>query len=404
MSKNGKPSILFINRIFPPDKGATALRLFEMADFMAKKGWNVTVLAAKGRDEDPERMHENITVRRLRVGSNIHPVPFSEYPRLLAEFIWSLLWIRSHDITVTLTDPPLLSWAAMLIKPFKRTKFVHWSHDVYPELFPVLGIKFSGTVMKIMKSLTARALRKHDAVIAIGRDMADFMMSKGIPGEKITIINNWPDTFYERFNVPEKHENPFVIADRMTFLYSGNFGLAHEFEVLLQSIKLLEPKKYAVRFLFVGQGRKLEELQERVAELGLETVQFLSYQPEARVKELLDAGDVHLATMKEDALGLLMPSKVNSAFALNKPVIFIGPLQSEAARLITENNAGYAVDIHDENARFNVARIIADLILNKKIYDECSVGSAACFEKIKRDVTAGKFEKTVRSMIETKKG
>jgi colanic acid biosynthesis glycosyl transferase WcaI len=40
-----QPSILFINRVFPPDRGATGRCLADLATRFAAQGWRVTVLA-----------------------------------------------------------------------------------------------------------------------------------------------------------------------------------------------------------------------------------------------------------------------------------------------------------------------------------------------------------------------
>jgi hypothetical protein len=57
----------------------------------------------------------------------------------------------------------------------------------------------------------------------------------------------------------------------------------------------------------------------------------------------MESGDVHLISMAEDAAGLLVPSKLYSALAVRRPCIFVGPVQSEAARVINDFKAGAVV-------------------------------------------------------------
>jgi len=40
------PSVLFLNRVYPPDEGATGQLLADFAQTLAVKGWGVTVVAA----------------------------------------------------------------------------------------------------------------------------------------------------------------------------------------------------------------------------------------------------------------------------------------------------------------------------------------------------------------------
>ena len=41
------PSVLFINRVYPPGPGATGELLAELAEGLARAGWQVTVIASR---------------------------------------------------------------------------------------------------------------------------------------------------------------------------------------------------------------------------------------------------------------------------------------------------------------------------------------------------------------------
>jgi len=48
--------------------------------------------------------------------------------------------------------------------------------------------------------------------------------------------------------------------------------------------------------------------------------------------------------MRPNLCGLVVPSKVYGVLAAGRPCLFIGPLESEAARLISEQDAGLVID------------------------------------------------------------
>ncbi|HEX8299356.1 MAG TPA: hypothetical protein VF594_09375, partial [Rubricoccaceae bacterium] len=73
------------------------------------------------------------------------------------------------------------------------------------------------------------------------------------------------------------------------------------------------------------------------------SVRFLPFQPAERLAESLGAADVHLVAMDEALAGLVVPSKLYGALAAGRPVVFVGPEQSEAARLIREHACGTVV-------------------------------------------------------------
>lgn len=69
-------------------------------------------------------------------------------------------------------------------------------------------------------------------------------------------------------------------------------------------------------------------------------MQILHRQPLSMLATTLRAADVHLASMFERMAGLVVPSKVYGIVASERPCVFLGPQESEAARLLRENQCG----------------------------------------------------------------
>ena len=62
------PSILFINRVYPPDSGATGRVLEHAARSFAKAGWDVTVLAtAASRESAGETVKDGVRIFRIGI-------------------------------------------------------------------------------------------------------------------------------------------------------------------------------------------------------------------------------------------------------------------------------------------------------------------------------------------------
>jgi glycosyltransferase involved in cell wall biosynthesis len=61
----------------------------------------------------------------------------------------------------------------------------------------------------------------------------------------------------------------------------------------------------------------------------------------------LAAGDVHLLCLRQAWSGLSVPSKLQAAFALSRPVIVVGPRDSEAAEWTLASGGGWVVDEGD---------------------------------------------------------
>jgi glycosyltransferase involved in cell wall biosynthesis len=155
------------------------------------------------------------------------------------------------------------------------------------------------------------------------------------------VVPNWPPAAVHP--VP-RDENLFRaehdLTDRFVVMYSGNMGLAHPFDAVLDAADRLESERPEVLFLFVGEGPRKDALRAQVQRRGLPNVRFLPFQPRERLAESLSAADLHLVTMRPELEGLVVPSKLYGALAAGRPACFLGPPGSEAARAVAEHDCG----------------------------------------------------------------
>ncbi len=344
------PSVLFLNRVYPPADGATGQLLAELAPELVKAGWQVTVLTSRPTPDAP--LSE--TVAGVRV-ERVSGLPFTRasharravsYLSLYPLLLWRALKLPRTDVVVTLTDPPLQLLLGPVLKWTKRSRLVHWAQDVYPELAEELGVLRKGGVLAgLCRGLSTWALRQHDRIIAVGRCMKRRLVARGLAESAIRVVTNWADPARVR---PIPHAaNPFrrehSLGSRFVVMYSGNFGLAHPFEAILDAARHLRSAYPGILFLFVGDGPRLAWVQQQAREMRLSNVRFLPPQPVEKLAESLSAADVHLATMQENLCGLVVPSKLYGILAAGRPCVFLGPAASEAARTIKHYQCGTVI-------------------------------------------------------------
>jgi colanic acid biosynthesis glycosyl transferase WcaI len=345
--KTALPTVLFINRVYPPDGAATGQILADLTIALTKSGWQVTVLTSRTISGSPEReTRDGIQIER------INTLPFtrsSHWQRALSYLsfyplaFWRALRLPRTDFVITMTDPPLLLLLGVLLKWCKGNRLIHWAQDLYPEVAQSLGvIGKTGIFARLLKTLSTWGLQHHDAIVCIGRCMRERLFARGIADELIETIPNWTDTEQVYSIAPEK--NSFLRDhDLPAFplvMYSGNLGLAHPFDAMLEAAQILADTMPAARIVFVGDGPQLPYVQAKVQQGNLGNVQFLPFQPRERLAESLSAATIHLASMHDNMVGLVVPSKVYGVLAAGRPCIFLGPENSEAARLIQENYCG----------------------------------------------------------------
>ncbi|WP_448189809.1 glycosyltransferase [Azospirillum sp. sgz301742] len=331
------PSILFINRVFPPDRGASGRCLADLAGRAARAGWRVTVLAD---GEGPSEAPRGVTIVRTGGTGEGRPT-LRGYLAALARLTVRALTLPRHDLVVTMTDPPLLALAGPLLA-LRHRAALHWCHDLFPALLPVLGVPLPALMRRALQAAMAGALKRHGAVVAIGRCMAERLRGQGVPERLVTVLPNWGDPAIR----PLPRDASALRAElrlggRFTVAYAGNFGLAHPLGALLAAAEALPE----VAFLLVGYGRGHAAA---AAEAGrLANVHLQPFQPTERLADTLAAADLHLAVMDPRAEGLLVPCKVASALAAGRPCLFLGPPGSEAARLIADHACGIVLEPTD---------------------------------------------------------
>jgi glycosyltransferase involved in cell wall biosynthesis len=356
--------VCFVNRVYPPAPGATGALLAELAPALVDRGWRVTILTgpAEGAPRS-ERTGDGVHVER--VGA----LPFTRestwrrglaYASLFPAFLAGALRIPAPDVMVTKTDPPMLKVLGPLLGRFTGARTVHWAQDLYPEVAEGVGvIAEHGVLAGAMRRLSRGALHGHDHVVAVGRCMRDrLVQDRGLAPERVTVNPNWPPSAVR----PVPHdENAFRaehdLDDRFVVMYSGNMGLAHPFDAVLDAAARLQEESPEVVVLFVGEGPRKDALQRQVARRSLDNVRFLPFQPRERLAESLSAADLHLVTMQDELEGLVVPSKLYGALGAGRPALFLGPSGSEAARVVREQDCGTVLSDPDGST---LAEVIAD--------------------------------------------
>ena len=335
-----KPSVLFINRVYPPSHGATGRVLRDLARAFADEGWAVTVLTTgekAGQEKD-----ENVLVRRIKAPQNIKPG--LGYLWIWFKFLWAGLRLARRDLVVTLTDPPMLLLAGKTIAKRKGSDHIHWCHDLYPDLFPALNVKLPGWLFKMLKKKSRRAMKSCSRIIVIGRCMAKTITHSGIETARVSVVPNWPPP--ELYLEPAPHEGQKAPESlkrndnpKFRVLYAGNLGRAHPIRPILDAADKLKNHP-EIELAFVGDSPGHERLAGERDRRGLTNIRFIPYQPILHLRETLEQADVHLVTMRDETAGLLVPCKFYSALAVGRPVIYLGPEDTEIHRVLKDYGAG----------------------------------------------------------------
>ena len=349
------PRVVFVNRFYAPDESATSQMLTDLAEALVRSGIEVEVLCSRqlygnaAADLPTTEVLRGVSVQRLattRFGRDSLAGRAIDYVTFyLRAAIRLLAHVRRGDVLVVKTDPPLLSLLGWLVAQCKGASLVNWLQDLYPEVASRLALS---PVPRPVEALI-RVARDHSLATArinvvLGTRMREYLMARGIAGARISICENWADESRLR-PLPASRsalraslglEGCFVAA------YSGNLGRAHDATTILEAACALASDPGIV-FLMVGGGAGMRSLQMQARARGLTNFRFAPYQPRAALCDSLAAGDVHLVSLRPELEGLIVPSKLYGILAAGRPVVFVGDLDGELARLIATTRVGVSV-------------------------------------------------------------
>jgi len=352
--------VIFLNRFFFPDHSATSQMLTDLTFYLADAGWKVHVVTSQQKYDEPKvRLPDRETAR----GVHIDRVATTHFGRsaLLGRSIdylsfYAAMWrtvltlIRPGDVLVAKTDPPLTSILAMRAANLRGTQFVNWLQDLFPEVAVQLGVPFlRGPVSQGLVSLRDRSLRAATANVVLGGLMAEQVMKRGVPSDRVHVIPNWCDDeqispISHRDNVLRREwrlDGKFIVG------YSGNLGRAHEFDTVLAAAEELKANSRIV-FLIIGGGKKVEQLAYCVKQRGLERgFRFVPYQDRNQLRHSLGAADVHWLSLRPELEGLIVPSKFYGVAAAGRPLVAITASNGEIARLVRKYGCGVVIDPGD---------------------------------------------------------
>jgi glycosyltransferase involved in cell wall biosynthesis len=344
--------VVLLNQYYAPDEAATSQLLSDLGAGLAASGHEVRAVCGDRAYADPARRYpsrqviDGVDVRRAVTtgfGRRRSLGRIIDYLSFLGGAAARLLFSRGPDVVISLSTPPMVAALGLIMARLRGAKSFYWVMDVYPDLAFELGILRAGSAAgRLLAWLTRLTLCRSDAVIALGESMAEKLEARG--ARRLVTIHNWADGDAIRSGAMGAGERrkEWGCDGRLAVLYSGNLGLAHEFDTVLDAAERLTGHD-GIRFVFVGGGPRLEEVRRETRRRALGNVVFRPYVPRASLGESLAAGDLHLITLRERMPGLLVPSKIYGVLAAARPAIYVGPEEGEVSDIIAAGQCGVRV-------------------------------------------------------------
>jgi glycosyltransferase involved in cell wall biosynthesis len=329
-----------------PDMGG-GTRHVELGRELARLGWDVHIAASDFH------LHRRTYLRRRGAGDR--QAVAERLDGVAVDWLWAspytandlrrvrnwLTFARSlsvhrfeeaPDVVIGSTPHLFAAHAALRVARRLGAPFVLEVRDLWPESLAVggaaRGVGYAG-----LAALATYLYRRADHIIVLARGVRDYLVQRGIPGERISVVPNGADVaMYAAARQTNGRRG-------MRLVYAGAHGPANGLDAVLDAARELRDEP-GVDFLLVGDGPSRQALRARALHEGLANVHFEEPVAKSQMPDLLARCDVGLMVLKDVPLFAfgVSPNKIFDYWSAGLPVV--GNVPGEVAEWVRASQGG----------------------------------------------------------------
>lgn len=362
--------ILYVSQYFPPEMGAPAARVSELARHWARLGHRVTVLT--GFPNHPtgvvppayRRAWRRGTTREWKDGVAVvrtwlYPAPnrlprerILNYTSFFVSACLRGLALDRPDVVIGTSPQLLVGLAAWWIARAKRCPFVFEVRDLWPESLVASGIGRQGSpLIRSLDRLAMFLYRRADRIVVVTEAFKEYLVERRrVPPGGIEVVENGVETDIFTPDADGRTvREELGLNGRFVVSYIGTLGYAHGLDVVLEAARRLKEAAPEVTFLLVGEGADRERLEALRRARGVDNVCLIGAQPREGIPRFISASDVCLVVLRPaETFTTVLPSKMLEFMACGRPVILA--VDGQARRVLERAQAGVVVPPGDPAA------------------------------------------------------
>jgi colanic acid biosynthesis glycosyl transferase WcaI len=346
-------NILFLSDNYPPERNASATRVYERACYWAQEGHRVTVITCAPNFPDGKvfpgyrnrgSVEERDGIRVVRVRTFISAnrgffLRTADFVSYMLAAVAAGLREEEPDLVAATSPQFFAAVGGWILARLRRVPFVFELGDLWPASIEAVGASRSRTLLSFLEVVELFLYRQSAAVAALTHRFREDLVRRGIPGERIAVVRNGVDLpRYAPRPRDASLSRAWGLDGRFVVGYVGTHGMAHGLANVLAAAEVLRGSD--VTFLFVGAGAERDALGQDAARRGLSNVVFVPAQDKGEMPRVWSLCDVALVHLKDDPVfETVIPSKIFEAMGMGLPVLLVSP-PGEAREVVEEEGAG----------------------------------------------------------------
>jgi glycosyltransferase involved in cell wall biosynthesis len=365
--------ILLIHQAFvsPNEPGGT--RHYELARHLVEQGHQVTIVASDLSYLTGQRtnVHPGLVTEECLDG--IRVLRAYTYPALHRSFVWRVVSFFSFVFTSLLaamrvqnidlvmgTSPPIFqAVSAWLVAALRLRPLLLEIRDLWPEFAIDMGVLKDPVLIWLSRWLEGFLYARSHHLLVNSPAYRDYLVSKGLPEAKISLIPNGvnPDLFHSNDGSKRIREE-LGLEGQFVVTYAGALGLANDIPTILRAARRLRDK-HDIRFLLVGDGKERTHLEALAKQWDLPNVIFTGARPKSEMPEILAASDACIAILQDIPMfRTTYPNKVFDYMAASRPTVLA--IDGVIRQVVEAAGGGIFVPPGDDAALAEAVRHLAN--------------------------------------------
>lgn len=340
--------IVIISNYFPPEKGAAANRIEQLALKLHQNNYKVTVICPLANYPKGvlfpqykgtffvEEMMQNINVKRLWIYPSNSKNIFKRIVSILSFSIglfFYLLFKKTPKKVVIQSPPLLLSFISVLVLSLKRKKIILNVSDLWPLAAIELNALPAGSFSHKVSFFLERFIYKNATLILGQSNEIITHIHSLYPKKKCFLYRNFPDHQIENFELNLIKNQPVKL------FYAGLLGVA---QGVLEVCEKMDLENLNLEFHIFGDGAEKVQIEGYIKDNPKKNIVFHGMLERNELISKLATFDIALVPLKTRIYGSV-PSKIFEYSALGIPLLYFGGGEGET--IVSDHNLGWVAEV-----------------------------------------------------------
>jgi glycosyltransferase involved in cell wall biosynthesis len=340
--------ILIISNYYPPENGAAANRIEQLALKLDQNNYTVTVICPlanypKGKlfEEYIGKFsvvenRENITVKRLWIYPSVSKNIFVRILSVLSfsfSLFFYLLFYKTPKKVIVQSPPLLLSFISVLILSLKNKKIILNVSDLWPlAAIELKALNKDSLSHKFSLFLERFIYKKATLIIGQSNEIIKHVHSI-FPDKYCLLYRNFPEHRISQMGLKTEENQPIKI------FYAGLLGIA---QGVLEMCQKMELNGLNLELHIFGDGAEKNQIESFISSQKETKIFFHGMLDRKALHETLKSFDIAFVPLKTRIYGSV-PSKIFEYASLGFPILYFGG--GEGENIVNDNKLGWVAEV-----------------------------------------------------------